>query len=144
DPLVQAVVAQFDAAGALKQPGAGRIVQRAGGRVARVFARRPAVQADFPDALLAMSRGRRTINDLVQRTTGEVASNRTASLAPTAGTRGVAPRRGQRRQGATPVTPDAAAVAAMEQRAVDAVAVDAFNREGRLGAAAPVKEETAP
>ncbi|HEX6750493.1 MAG TPA: adenylate/guanylate cyclase domain-containing protein [Longimicrobium sp.] len=144
DPLVQAVVAQFDASGALKQPGAGRIVQRAEGKVARVFARRPAVQADFPDALLAMSRGRRTINDMVQRTTGQVASNRTASLAPTAGTRGVAPRTVQTPSGAVTVTPDAAAVAAMDQRAVDAVAVDAFTRDGRLGQSAPVKEETAP
>ncbi|HEX8245868.1 MAG TPA: adenylate/guanylate cyclase domain-containing protein, partial [Longimicrobium sp.] len=142
NPVVQAVVAQFDERGALKQPGAGRIVQRAGGKVARVLVRRPAVNGDFPDALLAMSRGRRTLNDLVQRTTGQAASNRTASLAPTAGARGVT--QVQTPQGTISVNPDPAAVLAMDQRAVDAVAVDAFVREGHLEPPAPVKEETAP
>ena len=50
DPLVQAVLAQFDAAGALRQPGPGRIVLRATDRkVARVFVRRPSMQTDFSD-----------------------------------------------------------------------------------------------
>lgn len=142
DPLVQAVVAQFDAAGALKQPGAGRIVQRAAGKVARVLVRHPALQGDFPDALLAMSRGRRTLNDLVQRSTGQVAANRTASLAPTAGARGVT--QVQTPQGTISVNPDPAAVLAMDQRTVDAVAVDGFVREGHLEQPVPVKEEAAP
>ncbi|HEX8904625.1 MAG TPA: hypothetical protein VF771_07270, partial [Longimicrobiaceae bacterium] len=142
DPIVQAVVAQFDQAGALKQPGAGRIVQRAAGKIARVVVRRPALQGDFPDGLLAMSRGRRTVNDLVSRTTGQVASSRTASLAPTAGARGVT--QVQTPQGTISVNPDPAAVLAMDQRTVDAVAVDQFVREGRLEQPVPVKEETAP
>ncbi|HSU15744.1 adenylate/guanylate cyclase domain-containing protein [Longimicrobium sp.] len=139
DPLVQAVVAQFDAAGALRQPGAGRIVQRAAGKVARVMVRRPALQSDFPDALLAMSRGRRTMNDLVQRTTGNVAANRTASLAPTAGARGVTV---QTPSGSINVTPDPAAVAAMDRRTTDAVAIDDFVRQGHLEQPVPVKEDT--
>jgi adenylate cyclase len=142
DPLVQAVVAQFDDAGALRQPGAGRIVQRAAGKVARVVVRRPALQADFPDGLLAMSRGRRTLNDLVQRTTGQVAANRTANLAPTAGARGVT--QVQTPSGTISVNPDVAAVAAMDRRATDAVAMDQFIREGHLEQPLPVKEETTP
>jgi adenylate cyclase len=142
DALVQAVVAQFDAAGAVKQPGAGRIVQRGPGRtVARVLVRRPAVQADFPSELLAMSRGRRTLNNLVRGATGEASSNRTAALAPTAGARGVTEVRTPR--GTVRVTPNPAAVQAMDQRVVDAVAVDAFVREGRLEQPLPVKEEEA-
>jgi hypothetical protein len=142
DPLVQAVVAQFDAGGTLKQPGAGRIVQRAAGQVARVLVRRPSVQTDFPDALLVMSRGRRTLNDLVQRGTGQVAANRTNSLAATAGARGVT--QVQTPQGTIAVNPDPAAVAAMDQRATDAVALDAFIREGHLEQPVPVKEDTTP
>ncbi|MBV9109592.1 MAG: adenylate/guanylate cyclase domain-containing protein, partial [Gemmatimonadetes bacterium] len=140
DPIVQAVVAQFDPAGALKQPGAGRIVQRNAGKVARVMVRRPAVQGDFPDALLVMGRGRRTLNDLVSRTTGQVAANRTNSLAPTAGARGVT--QVQTPQGTIAVNPDPAAIAAMDQRTTDAVAIDAFMREGHLEQAVPVKEDT--
>jgi adenylate cyclase len=139
DPVVQSVVAQFDAAGALRQPGAGRIVQRAAGKVARVVVRRPALQADFPDALLAMSRGRRTMNDLVQRTTGTVAANRTANLAPTAGARGVTV---QTPSGNINVTPDPAAIAAMDARTTDAVALDEFLRQGHLEQPVPVKEDT--
>ena len=140
DPIVQAVVAQFDAAGALKQPGAGRIVQRAADRkVARVIVRRPSVQTGFSEELLAMSRGRRTMNDLVQRTTGQVASNRSEGNMNTAGVRGVTTV--QTPRGQVAVNPDAAAVAAMDARVVDAVAVDAFIHAGHLGAAAPVKEE---
>jgi adenylate cyclase len=142
DPLVQAVVAQFDAAGALKQPGPGRIVVRAADRkVARVIVRRPSVQADFPESMLAMSRGRRTLNDLVQRGTGRVADNRSQGAAATAGARGVT-RTVNTPGGTIHVTADEAAVAAMDARAVDAVAVDAFVRGGRLEQAAPVKEET--
>jgi len=144
DPIVQAVVAQFDAAGALKQPGPGRIVVRAPDRkVARVIARRPAMQADFPDGLLEMSRGRRTLSSLVQRGTGQVADNRSQGLAMTAGTRGVT-RNVETPGGRIMVTANAAAVAAMDARTVDAVAVDAFIRGGRLEQAAPVKEETTP
>ncbi|HEV7589827.1 MAG TPA: adenylate/guanylate cyclase domain-containing protein [Longimicrobium sp.] len=144
DPLVQAVVAQFDAAGALKQPGPGRIVVRAADRkVTRVINRRPSVQTDFPDGLLAMSRGRRTLSNLVQRGTGRVADNRSQSLAMTAGTRGVT-RNVETPSGRITVTANEAAVAAMDARAVDAVAVDAFVRGGRLEQPAPVKEETTP
>ncbi|HET7229663.1 MAG TPA: adenylate/guanylate cyclase domain-containing protein [Longimicrobium sp.] len=140
DPLVMAVVGQFDAAGAVKQPGAGRIVQRAADRsVARVLVRRPQVQSDFSDALLAMSRGRRTVNSLVQRATGQAASNRSEGTVATAGARGVTTVKTP--QGNIQVNPDPAAVAAMDQRAVDAVAVDAFIREGRLEQPVPVKEE---
>jgi len=39
------------------------------------------------------------------------------------------------------VTPDPAAVAAMERRSVDAVALDAFVQAGRLEQPVPVKEE---
>jgi len=142
DPVVQAVVAQFDAAGALKQPGAGRIVQRAADRkVARVIVRTPSVQTDFPESLLQMSRGRRTLTDLVQRGTGRVADNRSQSLAMTAGARGV---NVDTPGGRIAVTPDNAAVAAMDARTVDAVAVDAFMRGGRLEQTVPVKEETTP
>jgi len=147
DPLVQAVVAQFDAAGALKQPGPGRIVVRAADRkVARVIARRPALQADFPDGLLAMSRGRRTITDLVHRGTGQVADNRSQGLAMTAGTRGIGPTTHtvETPSGRITVTTNVEAVAAMDARTVDAVAVDAFVRGGRLEQPAPVKEETTP
>ena len=142
--LVGTVVAQFDAAGALKQPGAGRIVQRAADRkVARVIVRTPAVQSDFPESLLAMSRGRRTLTDLVQRGTGRVADNRSQSLALTAGARGVN-RTVDTPGGRITVTSDDAAVRAMDARTVDAVAVDAFIRGGRLEQTAPVKEETTP
>jgi class 3 adenylate cyclase len=143
DPLVKAVVAQFDAQGALKQPGPGRIVLREAGKVARVIARRPALQADFPDGLLAMSRGRRTLTDLVHRGTGQVADNRSQGLAMTAGTRGVT-RTVETPGGRITVTSNTAAVAAMDARTVDAVAVDAFVRGGRLEQPAPVKEETTP
>jgi adenylate cyclase len=144
DPVVQAVVAQFDAAGALKQPGAGRIVQRAADRkVARVIVRTPSVQSDFPESLLQMSRGRRTISDLVQRGTGQVADNRSQSLALTAGARGVN-RTVDTPGGRITVSTDDAAVAAMDARQVDAVAVDAFIRGGRLEQTVPVKEETTP
>ena len=54
-----------------------------------MIVRTPAVQSDFPESLLQMSRGRRTITDLVQRGTGRVADNRSQSLALTAGARGV-------------------------------------------------------
>jgi adenylate cyclase len=146
DPLVKAVVAQFDAAGALKQPGVGRIVVRdADRKVARVFVRRPLLQTDFPDGLLAMSRGRRTLSDLVQRGTGQVADNRSQGLAMTAGTRGVGPTRNvETPSGRITVTANVEAVAAMDARTVDAVAVDAFVRGGRLEQSAPVKEETTP
>ncbi len=139
DPLVQAVVAQFDAAGAVRQPGAGRIVQRAPDRrVVRVMVRRPAVQGDFADALLEMGRGRRTANALVQRATGQVAANNSAGTMATAGARGVTV---PTPHGDVEVTPNPAAVAAMDRRTVDAVAVDAFVREGRLEQPVPVKEE---
>jgi len=142
DPLVKAVVAQFDAAGAVKQPGAGRIVQRGADRtVQRVMVRRPAVQADFADALLEMGRGRRTANALVQRATGTVAANRSEGTMATAGARGVTVNTPQ---GSVNVTPNPTAVAAMDRRAVDAVAVDAFVREGKLEQPVPVKEETTP
>jgi len=140
DPLVQAVVAQFDAAGAVKQPGAGRIVQRAANRkVTRVIVRRPSLQGDFADALLEMGRGRRTANSLVQRATGQVASNRSEGTMATAGARGVTV---DTPHGKVDVTPNPAAVAAMDRRPVDAVAVDAFVREGRLEQPVPVKEDT--
>lgn len=142
DPIVQAVVAQFDDRGALKQPGAGRIVRRAPDRkVTQVIVRRPSVQTDFSDNLLAMSRGRRTLNDIVQRGTGRVAENRTQSFAATAGARGVT-RSVETPSGRISVTTNDAAVAAMDARQVDAVAVDEFLRTGRLEAAVPVKEET--
>jgi hypothetical protein len=144
DPIVQAVVAQFDAAGALKQPGPGRIVVRAADRkVTRVINRRPSIQTDFPESLLAMSRGRRTLGNLVQRGTGQVANNRSQGLAMTAGTRGVT-RSVETPSGRISVTANEAAVAAMDARTVDAVAVDAFVRGGRLEPQAPVKEETTP
>jgi adenylate cyclase len=142
DPVVQAVVAQFDQAGALKQPGAGRIVLRAPDRkVTRVIVRRPSVQTDFPESLLAMSRGRRALNDIVQRGTGRVAENRSQGFAATSGARGVT-RNVDTPGGRISVTPNNAAVAAMDGRAVDAVAVDDFVRTGRLETAVPVKEET--
>ena len=142
DPLVQAVVGQFDAQGALKQPGAGRLVLRAPDRkVTRVIVRRPLMQTDFPESLLAMSSRRRALNDIVARGTGRVAENRSQGFAATAGARGVT-RTVQTPGGTIQVTPDNAAVAAMDARAVDAVAVDAFLRTGHLEAPVPVKEET--
>ncbi|HEU4560294.1 MAG TPA: adenylate/guanylate cyclase domain-containing protein [Longimicrobium sp.] len=140
DALVKAVVAQFDAAGAVRQPGAGRIVQRGTDRtVARVLVRRPAVNAEFDNNLLAMSRGRRTMNNLVQQATGTVASNRSEGSAASAAARGVTEVKTPK--GTIRVTPNTAAVQAMDQRVVDAVAVDAFIREGQLEQSAPVKEE---
>jgi len=142
DPVVQAVVAQFDAAGALKQPGAGRVVLRAADRkIARVIVRRPSVQTDFSESLLAMSRGRRALTDIITRGSGRVADNRSQGVALTAGARGVT-RTVNTPGGTITVTTDDAAVAAMDARAVDAVAVDAFMRAGRLEQSVPVKEET--
>jgi hypothetical protein len=143
DPLVQSVIAQFDAAGAVKQPGAGRIVQRAANRsVARVIVRRPSVQTDFSDSQLEMGRARRTLNSLVQRATGQVASNRSEGTLATAAARGVT--QVQTPAGTISVNPDSAAVAAMDRRSVDAVAVDTFVHDGHLEQAIPVKEEVAP
>jgi adenylate cyclase len=142
DPLVQAVVGQFDASGALKQPGTARIVLRAADRkIARVIVRRASVQTDFPESLLAMSRGRRALTDIITRGTGRVADNRTQGVALTAGARGVT-RTIDTPSGRVTVTTNDAAVAAMDARAVDAVAVDAFLRGGRLEQTVPVKEET--
>jgi hypothetical protein len=60
----------------------------------------------------------------------------------TAGLRGVT--RIQTPSGAIDVNPDSSVVRQMDARVVDAVAVDAFVRGGRLGAQLPVKEETTP
>jgi hypothetical protein len=137
DPFVQAVVAQFDAAGAVRQPGAGRIVQRAADRsVARVWLRRPALRADFSDAVL--NRSQRTVGNLIRQASGTVASNRSEGAATTAGARGVTV---QTPTGEINVTPDPAAVAAMDRRVVDAVAMDAFIRAGQLEPPLPVKED---
>jgi adenylate cyclase len=143
DPVVQWVVSQFDANGALKNPGAGRLVTRAPDRkVVRVVVRQPSVQTNFGDDLLAMSRGRRTLTDIVHRTTGQMADNRTEGNVATAGLRGVT--RIQTPSGTIDVNPDSSVVRQMDARAVDAVAVDAFVRGGKLGAQLPVKEETTP
>jgi ABC-type enterochelin transport system substrate-binding protein len=107
--------------------------------VVRVIVRRPALQNEFADAMLEMGRGRRTANSLVQRATGQVAANRSEGTASTAGARGVTV---DTPAGKVDVTPNPAAVAAMDRRPVDAVAVDAFVREGRLEPPVPVKEET--
>ncbi|HYJ80765.1 MAG TPA: hypothetical protein VEW03_14215, partial [Longimicrobiaceae bacterium] len=132
---------RFDAEGRPKQPGPGRLVDRAADRtVARVTVRRPALNHDFSDELLAMSRGRRTFNSLVQGATNRLGSNRSESSVASAAARGAVPI--QTPGGMISVTPDPAAVRAMESRTVDVVAVDAFIREGRLGAAPPVKEDT--
>lgn len=140
NPLVQWVVGQFDAGGALKSPGAGRLVQRGANRaVTRVVVRRPSVQTGFSDDLLVMSRGRRTLNDIVHRTTGQLASNRTEGNTATAGVRGVTTV--VTPSGTIQVTPDTAAVGKMDDRVLDAVAVDAFAREGKLAQQSPVKEE---
>ena len=80
----------------------------------------------------------------MQRGTGRVADNRSQGLAFTAGDRGAAPRNVDTPRGRITVTPNGAAVAAMDARTVDAVAVDAFVRGGRLEQPAPVKEETTP
>jgi hypothetical protein len=69
-----------------------------------------------------------------------LASNNTASsTANTAGARGVTV---DTPSGRLDVTPDRAAVAAMDGRPINAVAVDAFLREGHLVAPVPVVEET--
>jgi adenylate cyclase len=142
DPIVQAVVARFDpATGTLRQAAAVRSVQRSGGFVSRVYVHQPNPNGDFSDELLATSRGRRGLGALVNVAQNRLTSNNTASsTANTAGARGV--RDVDTPSGRIQVNPDPAAVAAMERRPVNAVAVDAFLREGHLVVPVPVVEET--
>jgi adenylate cyclase len=141
DPLVQAVVARFDAEGRPRQPSAAaRLVERAADRrIARVIVRRPALDPEFSDDLLAMSRGRRGLSGFVRQATSRIGSNRSAQATATAGARGVVKVRTP--DGEITVNPDTAAVRILEQRPVDALAVDRFVHEGSLGPALPVTEE---
>jgi adenylate cyclase len=146
DPIAQAVIARFDAQGRPRDRGPARLVDRAADRrIVRVTLRRPAASNDFPDALLAMSRGRRTFNSLLRATAQQVGSNRSQEVVATAGARGLTPESKVRTaEGEITIRNDTVAVIAMEHRAVDPLRLDDFIRQGRLGTSMPVKEEQIP
>ncbi len=142
DPLVRAVVARFDPQGNPRARGPARLVERgADRRVTRVTVRTPAVRAEFPDGLLATGRTGRLIGAIARAGLAEVGGTRAQAAAPTAGARGVRVRSGD---GMVEVTPDTAAVARMEARRSDPVALDEFLREAGLARALPIVEEAAP
>jgi adenylate cyclase len=146
DPIAQAVIARFDAHGKPKDSGPARLVDRAANRnVMRVTLRRPAASSDFPDGLLAMSRGRRTFNSLLRATAQEVGSQRSQEVVATAGARGLTPEsKVHTAEGDITVQNDTVAIIAMEHRTVDPLKLDEFIRAGRLGTSMPVKEEQIP
>jgi hypothetical protein len=143
DPIVQAVLSRFDNnTGRLKTATAFRAVKRAADQsITQIYVHQPNPNGDFSDQLLATSRASRGFGALVHVAQGRLTSNNTASsTASTAGARGA--RDVQTPSGTIRVDPDNAAVAAMDGRPVNAVAVDAFLREGHLIAPVPVMEET--
>jgi hypothetical protein len=146
DALVAAVAARFDAAGRPRDAGPARLVDRGEARrVLRVTLRRPALDSDFPDALLETSRPRRTLNNFVRAATRLQGSRRSEEVVATVGARGATKVRTAR--GEIEVQPDHAAVARLKARTVDQVKVDRFAREGGLLPAPPVKDpegEVAP
>jgi class 3 adenylate cyclase len=147
DPVVQMIVARFDAQGRAKDGAtAGRFVSRAADRhVVRVTVRTPALNATFPDALLATSRTRRVFGNLLRASAEQMGSTRSQETVATAGSRALSDTsRVTTPEGTVTIHNDTMAVIAMEHRSVDPVRLDEFIRQGRLGASMPVKEEQVP
>jgi hypothetical protein len=143
DPLVLAVAARFDEQGRPRQPGPGRLVDRAPDRsVARVTVRRPAANATFDNSLLSTSRAGRFTNSLLRGTATAIGSERSSAVTATAGAQGAL--QVETPEGTITVNPDTAAVKAMEAALVDVVMLDEFLRAGGLaGGALPIKEDSA-
>jgi hypothetical protein len=132
DPLVRAVVRQFDDAGRLRSPEAARRVERAAdGRVEWVVVRRAAARPQVTDALFETRRGAligRQVGRLGVRAAG---GERRQEVVQTAAARGVV--RVQTPDGEIAVDPDTAAVRRMVALAVSPVELDRFMREAGVG-----------
>jgi adenylate cyclase len=143
DPLALAVAARFDEQGRPRQPGPGRLIDRAPDRtVARVTVRRPSANLAFENSLLSTSRVGRFTNSLVRGAATTVGSNRSSAVTATAGAQGAL--QVETPEGTITVNPDTAAVKRMEAAAVDAVTLDEFIRAAGLAgnAALPIKEDS--
>lgn len=108
------------------------LVQVEEGETLRTLRRERLVRPEFSDDLLVSGRAGRLGRSLLRLTTQEVGDQRGAQFAATAGARGV---RVRTPDGEVQLTPDLAAVARMERRALSVVELDRFRREGGLGGA---------
>jgi adenylate cyclase len=146
DPVVQAVVRQFDAAGRLNAPQAGRYVERRPtGEVGWVILRQPVARAQVPDRLFETGRGSILGRRAAQLGIRAAGGERDQEVVASAAARGVVTVRTI--DGEITIRPDTAAVQRMDAFAAGPVALDRFLREGRIGPYAredETVEEVAP